>query len=72
MKNPDTMFVEWFKDTRPLIEYTDLSYRTTIDRDGSMIINPTVMSDLGEYHCKVKSNSGDEQVVGAFLNVQCK
>lgn len=72
VKNPDTMFVEWFKDGRPMIDYTDLSYRTTVDRDGSMIISPTIMSDLGEYQCKVRSSSGDEQRVNAFLNVQCE
>lgn len=66
------MFVDWFKNDRPIIEYTDLSYRTTIDRDGSMIINPTIMNDLGKYECRVRTLIGDEQRVSAFLNVQCE
>uniref|UniRef100_A0A336M4A2 CSON009561 protein n=1 Tax=Culicoides sonorensis TaxID=179676 RepID=A0A336M4A2_CULSO len=57
VKNPDTMYVEWFKDNRPLIEYTDLSYRSSMDRDGSILIGNTVMSDLGEYQCKVRSKN---------------
>ncbi|XP_063709188.1 protein borderless [Culicoides brevitarsis] len=70
VKNPDTMHVEWFKDGIPIVELSDLTFRTTVHRDG-MVISPTVMSDLGEYKCHVRSNSGD-QSVSAFLNVQYK
>lgn len=72
VKNPETMFVEWFKDDLPLEHFIDLSRRTAMDQEGSITINPTQMSDLGQYKCKIRSLAGDEQLASAYINVQCK
>lgn len=40
--------------------------------DGSLLITPTLMTDLGVYQCKVRNNVGEEEQVQAYLNVQCK
>lgn len=40
--------------------------------DGSVLITPTLMTDLGVYSCKVKNILGEEEYAQAFLNVQCK
>lgn len=72
VKNPDTMFVTWFKDGELLSTFTDLATRTVIGADGSLLITPTLLTDLGVYQCRVKNNVGEEEEAHAFLNVQCK
>lgn len=72
VKNPDSMFVEWFKDSKPLIEFHDLATRTTMGPDGSLMISPTLMTDLGEYKCVVKNLLGEKEEAKAYLNVQCE
>lgn len=72
VKVPDLAFAVWYKDGIPLSDLTDLSTRSVISADGSLTINPTVMTDLGELVCKVHSVENDEQEARAYLNVQCK
>lgn len=70
-KEPDLMFASWYKDGIAVSDLYDLSQRSVISSDGSLTINPTVMTDLGEYMCKVHSVENDEQEARAYLNVQC-
>lgn len=72
VKNPETMFVTWYKDGELLSNFPDLASRTVMGADGSLLIKPTLMGDFGVYQCKVKNQAGDEEKVEAFLNVQCK
>jgi immunoglobulin superfamily member 9B len=72
VKNPDTMFVTWYKDNQLLSSYDDLSSRTVMGADGSILITPTLMTDLGVYSCKVKNIVDQEEYAQAFLNVQCE
>ena len=72
VKNPDTMFVTWYKNGELLSQYPDLASRTVMGADGSLLITPTIMTDLGVYQCRVKNNVGEEEEAHAFLNVQCK
>lgn len=71
-KYPDLSFATWYKDGLPLADLYDLSQRSQITADGSLMIDPTSMTDLGEYVCSVRSVENDEQQARAFLNVQCK
>ncbi|KAJ9595429.1 hypothetical protein L9F63_013388, partial [Diploptera punctata] len=61
----------WYKDGVPLSSIADLlnRYYTT---NGSLTINPTDVSDPGEYSCVVRNAQGDEQTASAYLNVQYK
>lgn len=70
-KYPDLSLANWFKDGVPLTDLFDLSQRSIIGSDGSLSINPTAMTDLGEYVCIVRSADGEEQEARAFLNIQC-
>jgi len=72
VKNPDTMFVTWYKDGELLSQFPDLASRTVMNADGSLLITPTIMTDLGMFQCRVKNNVGEEEKASAFLNVQCK
>lgn len=72
VKNPDTMFVTWFKDNELLSQFPDLSSRTIMGADGSLLITPTIMTDLGMYKCRVRNILGEEETAQAFLNIQCK
>jgi hypothetical protein len=72
VKNPDTMFVTWYKDNELLSTFTDLASRTVMGADGSILITPTLMTDLGVFECRVKNNVGEEEIAHAFLNVQCE
>lgn len=72
VKYPDSSFVTWFKDGIPLMEFNDLFHRCSITSDGSLLINPTNMGDLGEYKCEIKDVNGDTQSAQAYLNVQCE
>lgn len=66
------MFVTWYKDNELLSTYHDLASRTVMGADGSLLITPTLMTDLGVYSCKVKNILNEEEHAQAFLNVQCK
>lgn len=70
-KSPDTR-VQWFKDGVILGEYLDLSHRSRITPNGSLVINPTAMGDLGEYKCEAINTNMETQSARAFLNVQCE
>lgn len=72
VKNPESMFVTWYKDGELLSTYHDLASRTIMGSDGSLMITPTLMTDLGNYECQVKNMLGEEQMAQAYLNVQCK
>lgn len=64
--------VTWYKDGVSVAELTDLTQRSWISKDGTLIIHPTSMSDLGEYSCEAINIDGESQRARAFLNVQCK
>lgn len=67
------MKVLWYKSGVPLKEYQELKHRSWVEQDGTLVINPTDMGDLGEYECEVMNDeSGDRQTAKAFLNVQYK
>lgn len=72
VKNPESMFVTWFKDGELLSTYHDLATRTIMGADGSLLITPTRMSDLGVFECRVKNILGEEEAAHAYLNVQCE
>lgn len=71
-QNPETMFIDWFKDNVSLLDMYDLMRRSTFGPDGSLMISPTQMSDLGFYKCVVRNHFNDTQDATAFLNVQYK
>ncbi|KAG4079404.1 hypothetical protein HA402_008096 [Bradysia odoriphaga] len=71
-KRPDTSYVTWFKDGVALTELHDLAQRSFMGPDGSLSIDPTIMSDLGEFVCVVKNTAGEEQSARAYLNIQYK
>lgn len=62
----------WYKDGVALTDMHDLVQRSLMGPDGSLSIDPTMMSDLGEYVCIVKNSEGEEQSARAYLNIQCK
>lgn len=72
MKHPDTSVTSWYKDEKLLQEVDGLRNRAHIGPDGSLAIDPTMMTDLGKYECKVRNNEGDLQTAEAFLNIQCE
>lgn len=72
LKQPDSSYVLWYKDGDLLTDLNDLFHRSAVAADGSLLINPTNMGDLGEYKCEIHDNNGDSQSANAFLNVQCK
>ncbi|EDW04279.1 GH10067 [Drosophila grimshawi] len=72
MKYPDNSQAAWYKDGVLLQEVQDLVRRSFMGPDGSLSIDPTMMSDLGEYECKVRNHDGELQTAKAFLNIQYK
>lgn len=72
VKHPDSSFVSWYKDGTLLTDLNDLFHRSSVAPDGSLLINPTNMGDLGEYKCEIRDHNGDSQAAHAYLDVQCK
>lgn len=73
VKNPGTMIATWYKDGELLSSYNDLASRAIMGADGSLLITPALMNDLGKYECQVKNLLDEEEIsVNAYLNVQCK
>lgn len=35
-------------------------------------ISSTIMTDLGEFECKIRNLLGEEEKAKAYLNVQCR
>ncbi|KAF7270305.1 hypothetical protein GWI33_016706 [Rhynchophorus ferrugineus] len=64
--------LRWLKDGIPLNSYQDLTQRSWVEKDGTLVIKPTDMGDYGEYECEVSNTIGDYQKARAFLNVQYK
>lgn len=71
-KRPDMSFVMWYKDGVAITDMPDLFHRALMGPDGSLGIDPTLMTDLGEYVCVVKNTAGEEQSARAYLNIQCE
>lgn len=72
MKNPDISKIAWYKDGTEITALHDLQHRSLRGPDGSLSIDPTMMSDLGEYECLVTNHDGETQSARAFLNIQYK
>lgn len=72
MKYPDTSAASWLKDGTLLQDIPELMQRAFMGPEGSLSIDPTIMSDSGEYECRVQNNDSEVQTSKAFLNVQCK
>ncbi|KAJ8669633.1 hypothetical protein QAD02_000892 [Eretmocerus hayati] len=64
--------VSWFREGVEVMNQQDLQERVSIKADGSLVINPTSMGDLGEYSCTITNEYGDTQSASAHLNVQYK
>lgn len=71
-KNPDTTLINWYKDGQLLINFLDLNQRCVVGKDGSLLITPTIMTDLGFYECRVKNSLDEEenvQVITIFMQI---
>ncbi|CRL00837.1 CLUMA_CG014088, isoform A [Clunio marinus] len=72
VKNPETMFVTWYKDGKILSTFSDLASRSVMGSDSGLLITPTLMTDFGVFECRVKNMIGEEEDAHAYLNVQYK
>ncbi|KAL1506833.1 hypothetical protein ABEB36_006123 [Hypothenemus hampei] len=72
VKDVTLIKLRWLKDGIPLSAYQDLSQRTIVENDGTLVISPTDMGDFGEYECEASNKVGDVQKAKAYLNVQYK
>lgn len=72
MKFPETSTIIWSKDGVALHDIQEIYRRSYFGPDGSLSIDPTMMSDLGHYECSVRNNDGEVQTSSAYLNIQCK
>lgn len=66
------MTVKWFREGAPVKELAALETRVTIRKDGSLIINPVIPDDSGQYLCEVSNGIGEPQSASAYLDVECK
>lgn len=69
---PGNVTVRWFREGSPVREIASLETRTTIRKDGSLVINPVSADDSGQYLCEVTNGIGDPQSASAYLNIECK
>ncbi|XP_050307905.1 protein borderless [Anthonomus grandis grandis] len=72
VKDMTLIRMRWLKDGIPRASYQDLSQRSWVEKDGSLVIHPTDMGDVGEYECEASNQVGDVQRAKAYLNVQYK
>ncbi|XP_015108943.1 protein borderless isoform X1 [Diachasma alloeum] len=64
--------VNWLRDGLEIEQIEELTGRITVNENGTLIISPAAIGDLGEYSCVVTDVLGDQQSASAFLNVQYK
>ena len=48
VKSPESMSVTWYKDGDLLANHHDLTSRAVVGTDGSLLITPNLMTDLGD------------------------
>ncbi|XP_068085306.1 protein borderless isoform X2 [Anabrus simplex] len=72
IKNNSGAMVTWFKDGVELSSLEGMEGRYVVEDDGSLTIEPTDMTDPGEYLCVAQNLQGNKQTAGAFLDVQYK
>uniref|UniRef100_A0A1A9W0H3 Ig-like domain-containing protein n=1 Tax=Glossina brevipalpis TaxID=37001 RepID=A0A1A9W0H3_9MUSC len=65
MKYPDISMASWYKDGVLLQDIPDLMRRSFMGPHGSLSIDPTMMSDYGEYECQVRNNENKAKVIYA-------
>ncbi|KAL1506832.1 hypothetical protein ABEB36_006122 [Hypothenemus hampei] len=67
---PGNVTVKWFREGSPVKELAALETRVTIRKDGSLIINPVIPEDSGQYLCEVSNGIGEPQSASAYLDVE--
>ncbi|VEN49372.1 unnamed protein product [Callosobruchus maculatus] len=72
MTKDEDIKVRWYKDGIVLSEYHDLTSRSWVTKENTLVIRPTDSGDYGEYECEAYNSQGDKQTAKAFLNVQYK
>lgn len=69
-KDPESA-VQWYKEGVALSELPELTQRSELPTNGSLVIRKTASTDLGEFECRVSAPDGQLQSATAFLDVQC-
>ncbi|CAG9759845.1 unnamed protein product [Ceutorhynchus assimilis] len=67
---PGNVTVKWFREGAPVKELAALETRVTIRKDGSLVINPVIPDDSGQYLCEVSNGIGEPQSASAYLDVE--
>lgn len=69
---PGNVTVKWFREGAPVKEVAALETRVSVRKDGSLVINPIIPEDSGQYLCEVSNGIGEPQSASAYLDVECK
>ncbi|XP_050308030.1 protein turtle isoform X4 [Anthonomus grandis grandis] len=67
---PGNVTVKWFREGAPVKELAALETRVQIRKDGSLVINPVIPDDSGQYLCEVSNGIGEPQSASAYLDVE--
>lgn len=69
---PSNVTHRWFHNGHDVTTLSWLKTRTTIKRDGSLVINPSSAEDSGTFTCAVTNGIGPNDTASAFLSIECK
>ncbi|XP_066142641.1 protein turtle isoform X2 [Euwallacea fornicatus] len=67
---PGNVTVKWFREGAPVKELAALETRVSVRKDGSLVINPVIPEDSGQYLCEVSNGIGEPQSASAYLDVE--
>ena len=67
---PSNFTFKWFREGIEISAINWLESRSTVKRDGTLVINPTSADDSGKYSCEVSNGIGPSDSTSAFLSVE--
>ncbi|KAI1287486.1 Protein turtle [Halotydeus destructor] len=67
---PSNLTHRWFHNAIEISQLTWLVPRTSIHRDGTLVLNPAAPDDGGKFTCEVYNGIGQPETASAWLNVE--
>ena len=69
---PKNLTYKWYKDGLPVSKVGSLDQRSSLLKDGTLVITLVTSEDNGRYTCEITNGIGRPIQASAYINVECK
>jgi hypothetical protein len=70
--SPSNVTYRWFHKGIEISQLSWLITRTSLKRNGTLVINPTSSEDSGKFTCDAFNGIGEPDTASAYLNIECE